>query len=133
MTQRMLSAAALYNRFPLVDFDTGTHIGSAASGQIFWMRSPVYSYFVLAFDGTAKGVLQQMRVQLVLNQIILRALLPFSFPQMTVHRQLQQDKYNKDAHSKLFPSGRLDHPGKKEYQCQNSQEPTESPAHDHLM
>ena len=78
----MLSTAALYNRFPLVYYDTGSHIASAASGSIFWLRSPIYSYFVLFLDGggrtlwpvvIAQGLIGAFLIHLVTRVVLRRA------------------------------------------------------------
>ena len=78
----MLSAAALYNRFPLVSYDTGSHISSAASGSIYWLRSPIYSYFVLFLDGggrtlwpvvIAQGLIGAFLIHLVMRVVLRRA------------------------------------------------------------
>jgi hypothetical protein len=77
----MLSAAALYNRFPLVDYDTSSHISSAASGSIYWLRSPIYSYFVLLLDGggwtlwpvvIAQGLIGAYLIHLVMRVVLRR-------------------------------------------------------------
>src|SRR5207248_9760435 len=74
-----LTGAAFYNGFPLVDPDTSTHILSAAGGGLYWLRSPLYSYFVLVLDGAGRSlwpvVVGQGLIGAVLIYLTLRVLL----------------------------------------------------------
>jgi hypothetical protein len=73
------TCAAVYNGFPLVDPDTSTHIASAASGNLYWLRSPLYSYFVLILDGGGHSlwpvVIGQGLIGAVLIHLTMRVLL----------------------------------------------------------
>src|SRR5215475_6227049 len=80
----MLSTAAFYNRFPLVYYDTASHIANAASGSIYWLRSPIYSYFVLFFDAGGRTlwpvVIAQGLIGAYLIHLVLRVVLPRTAP-----------------------------------------------------
>src|SRR5262245_47356995 len=74
-----LTCAAFYNGFPLADPDTSTHITSAASGNTYWLRSPLYSYFVLILDGGGRSLwpvaIGQGLIGAVLIHLTMRVLL----------------------------------------------------------